>query len=612
MTTEVLRNMLYASSPDLRGLTAVVMDEIHYLADKFRGAVWEEVILHLPPEVQVVGLSATVSNAEEFGAWLREVRGETDGGGRRDPAGAAVAAHDGRAPAVRPVRRSVGSAVVDPTTARARANGTEREPPRRSRTAPTRRWPGSTRCCCAAVGSRGDRRPVREPRGRGRFRNGGPRWRPPARVDVIERLDGAGLLPAITFIFSRAGCDAAVAQCVRSGMRLTTETERGRDPGDRRPAHRRTGRPVRRRPGRARLLGVAGGAGTRHRGPPRRAAAGVQGDRRGAVRRRAGQGGLRHRDAGAGHQHAGPHRRAGEAGQVQRRGPRRPDPRGVHPAHRPGRPPRHRHRGPRGGDLVARHGPADRRRAWPPGGPIRCGRSFRPSYNMAVNLVDRLGREAAKDLLEQSFAQFQGDRAVVGMARQVARNDRGHRRTAGPCPVTSATSAEYLGVVNDLSAAEKAAAPAGSAAPARHRRGRPDADSAAVTSSRSRPAGEPGWRWSWTPASAPTASRARWWSPRDTGRAGCPPPTSAGRCLRSAGSGSTSSPTTAGRRCVATSPPALTSSGIIGAASGPRGAGRGGRGHRPGGAARGRAGRIRCTAARIGRRTCSGPGAGSG
>jgi ATP-dependent RNA helicase HelY len=43
---------------------------------------------------------------------------------------------------------------------------------------------------------------------------------------VIERLDAAGLLPAITFIFSRAGCDAAVSQCVRSGMRLTTEKER--------------------------------------------------------------------------------------------------------------------------------------------------------------------------------------------------------------------------------------------------------------------------------------------------------------------------------------------------------------------------------------------------
>ncbi len=77
MTTEVLRNMLYAGSSALHNLAFVVMDEIHYLADRFRGAVWEEVILHLPETVKVVGLSATVSNAEEFGEWLVEVRGDT-------------------------------------------------------------------------------------------------------------------------------------------------------------------------------------------------------------------------------------------------------------------------------------------------------------------------------------------------------------------------------------------------------------------------------------------------------------------------------------------------------------------------------------------------------
>src|SRR3954464_4113695 len=77
MTTEVLRNMLYAGSPALRGLSYVVMDEVHYLADRFRGAVWEEVILHLPDQVTLVSLSATVSNAEEFGDWLQEVRGDT-------------------------------------------------------------------------------------------------------------------------------------------------------------------------------------------------------------------------------------------------------------------------------------------------------------------------------------------------------------------------------------------------------------------------------------------------------------------------------------------------------------------------------------------------------
>ena len=78
MTTEVLRNMLYAGSPLLDGLGYVVMDEVHYLADRSRGAVWEEVIIHLPAEVLVVSLSATVSNAEEFGAWLDTVRGDTE------------------------------------------------------------------------------------------------------------------------------------------------------------------------------------------------------------------------------------------------------------------------------------------------------------------------------------------------------------------------------------------------------------------------------------------------------------------------------------------------------------------------------------------------------
>src|SRR5205085_2264784 len=77
MTTEVLRNMLYAGSPTLTGLGWVVMDEVHYLADRSRGAVWEEVIIHLPESVALASLSATVSNAEEFGEWLGTVRGET-------------------------------------------------------------------------------------------------------------------------------------------------------------------------------------------------------------------------------------------------------------------------------------------------------------------------------------------------------------------------------------------------------------------------------------------------------------------------------------------------------------------------------------------------------
>src|SRR4029453_4827214 len=80
MTTEVLRNMMYASSPTLAGRGSVVMAEVHYPAARFRGAVWEEVIIHLPPDVRLVSLSATVSNAEEFGARLAEVRGAGAGG----------------------------------------------------------------------------------------------------------------------------------------------------------------------------------------------------------------------------------------------------------------------------------------------------------------------------------------------------------------------------------------------------------------------------------------------------------------------------------------------------------------------------------------------------
>ncbi|MEI8286293.1 MAG: DEAD/DEAH box helicase, partial [Actinomycetes bacterium] len=54
MTTEVLRNMIYASSSRLNDLGVVVLDEVHYLQDAYRGPVWEEVIIQLDPVVQLV------------------------------------------------------------------------------------------------------------------------------------------------------------------------------------------------------------------------------------------------------------------------------------------------------------------------------------------------------------------------------------------------------------------------------------------------------------------------------------------------------------------------------------------------------------------------------
>src|SRR5688572_2692115 len=197
MTTEVLRNMLYAGSPTLSGLSYVVMDEVHYLADRFRGAVWEEVIIHLPESVTLVSLSATVSNAEEFADWLVTVRGHTE---------VVVSEH-------RPVplwqHMLVGKRMFDlfHDAEAAQKHDVHPELLRHTREMLRRlEFTGDS-------GLRG--RP-------GRTR----RWLVPSRPDIVERLDREGLLPAIQFIFSRAGCDAAVQQCLHAGLRLTGPDER--------------------------------------------------------------------------------------------------------------------------------------------------------------------------------------------------------------------------------------------------------------------------------------------------------------------------------------------------------------------------------------------------
>src|ERR1700735_1874889 len=190
MTTEVLRNMLYAGSATLKGLGYVVLDEVHYLADRSRGAVWEEVIIHLPESVLVAALSATVSNAEEFGEWLAQVRGGTE---------VIVDEH-------RPVplwqHMLAGRRLY--------ALFTDDNP--RPVTPDLVRLPG--------------REEIRQPASRpGRGGHRPKRNAPPYRPEIIDRLDASGLLPAITFIFSRAGCDAAVQQCLQAGLRLTTPAE---------------------------------------------------------------------------------------------------------------------------------------------------------------------------------------------------------------------------------------------------------------------------------------------------------------------------------------------------------------------------------------------------
>lgn len=223
MTTEVLRNMLYAGSDALQGLSYVVMDEVHFLADRMRGAVWEEVILHLPEHVRLVSLSATVSNAEEFGGWIQTVRGDT------------TVVVDEHRPVPLWQHVLVGKRLfdlfdystqtegagrahrVDPELMRHIAN--RREADRLVDWQPRHRGGGS-----GGGGSRGGS----SGGSRGGSRGGSSANRPPSRPDVIAALDREGLLPAITFIFSRAGCEGAVKQCLRSSLRLTTEQDRER------------------------------------------------------------------------------------------------------------------------------------------------------------------------------------------------------------------------------------------------------------------------------------------------------------------------------------------------------------------------------------------------
>jgi ATP-dependent RNA helicase HelY len=384
MTTEVLRNMLYASSPALAGLGHVVLDEVHYLADRFRGAVWEEVIIHLDQSVQLTALSATVSNAEEFGDWLGQVRGGTTvivDEHRPVPLWQHMLAGNQLYDMFASTRED--RRVVNPELVRVAQRESQQRPP-------------------ASRPQRGGRRPVR--------------FRPPSRPSVIRRLDTAGLLPAITFIFSRAGCDAAVQQCLDAGLRLTTPQE----------AEEITALATERISGipeedlailgyHAWLAGLRRGLAAHHAGllptfkevveelfaagliravfATETLALGINMPARTVV--------IERLDKWNGETHAD--LTPGEYTQLTGRAGRR----GIdveghavvlwHP----------------GLDPASVAGLAGTR-TYP------LNSSFQPSYNMAVNLVGQVGRQRAAALLESSFAQFQADRGVLGLGRQAA------------------------------------------------------------------------------------------------------------------------------------------------------------------------------------------------
>jgi ATP-dependent RNA helicase HelY len=457
MTTEVLRNMMYAGSGTLRGLGFVVMDEVHYLADRFRGAVWEEVIIHLPEDVQVVSLSATVSNAEEFGAWLGEVRGDTT---------VIVEEH-------RPVplwqHMMVGQGlydlftdeVPDFTDVAAPADPTKVNPELLARIRGGDRERGHE----GGRDGRGRAREHGDGRGRDRGRGGRPPRQGgrfgggPSRAEVIERLNRDGLLPAITFIFSRIGCTSAVSQLLASGMRLIPPVE-----GDR---IRRTVE--------ERIQGLADedldvlgywefvegltrGFAAHHAGmlPTFREiveelftagriravfatetlALGINMPARSVVLERLVKfNGETHADI-----------TPAEYTQLTGRAGRRGIDIEGHAVVLYNR----------GLDPLAVGGLASTRTY-----PLKS--SFRPTYNMAVNLVGQVGRQTAREILETSFAQFQADRAVVGMALTVKRNEEALAGYAESMTCHLGDFTAYAALRNEIRDIEKEAAKARSA-----------------------------------------------------------------------------------------------------------------------------------------------------
>ncbi len=194
MTTEVLRNMLYAGR-SLDTLGVVVLDEVHYLQDSYRGPVWEEVIIHLPRDVQLVALSATVSNADELAEWMSTVRG---------PTRLVVETQ-------RPVELENRYLVGERASAKLHLIKTL-----------THSNPNPKGFRFDPELQRGrNRKGPKGPKGRTR-----PKWQTPRRIDVIQLLRERELLPVIYFLFSRAACSEAALSVLDAGICLTSSEER--------------------------------------------------------------------------------------------------------------------------------------------------------------------------------------------------------------------------------------------------------------------------------------------------------------------------------------------------------------------------------------------------
>lgn len=441
MTTEVLRNMLYAGSQALQGLRFVVMDEVHYLADRFRGAVWEEIIIHLPQTVRLVSLSATVSNAEEFGDWLDTVRGDTEvivSEIRPVPLEQHVLVRGDLLPLFDD-RAGIATAQVNQELLRIRsAKGQHFEENRRAQSSRSREQLGYGR-----RPHKGGQRPVRP--------GNAQRTERIDRPEVVNLLARSNLLPAIFFIFSRAGCEGAVQQVRRSNVRLTSHEEKLEI---RRIVDERT------QALHDEDLAVLGfyewrehlerGVAAHHAGmlpafkevveelflrklvkvvfATETLALGINMPARTVVLEKLEKFNGEARVAITSGEYTQLTGRAGRRGIDVEGHAVVQWTEGVDP------------------QQVAA---LASRRTYP------LNSSFRPTYNMAVNLIDQFGRPRSREILESSFAQFQADRAVVGLARQLRDADESLAGYKKAMTCNRGDFVEYSSIRRDLSDAEK-------------------------------------------------------------------------------------------------------------------------------------------------------------
>jgi superfamily II RNA helicase len=179
MTTEIYRNMLYGTSfgsidPFLNDLKYVIFDEFHFINDEYRGTVWEESVIYTPKSVQMIALSATISNPQELVDWITKIHSEC----------ALVETFERPVPLSHYYFKEEQLSPLLTTNNKLNPQLKERNDNR--------------------FGSK-----------KGRFGNrfGGGANSKSSIAKVVEELSKKAMLPAIYFVFSRKGCDKAADDC---------------------------------------------------------------------------------------------------------------------------------------------------------------------------------------------------------------------------------------------------------------------------------------------------------------------------------------------------------------------------------------------------------------